>query len=239
MDTCFEAWVETIAAWTARRVGATVHSDRTQQTRIPLDWTPPGSGSQRSVLSDVVLRRDDVVVILDAKDKQHASDIERLGWGRVSDAVQERHRTDLLQALAYSTLFDAPRIVTMLVYPCGVEAYRRLMERERVMQVAKVRTAPRNVEVGLMAVPLGGEVSETGEALARWVHLPTHLGSDANFAEWYVAEPHSAQMCGSECNLCEPKSAHGRRVRRVASCLTWVVGSDQGMRISASAWCVR
>lgn len=169
MDTFFEAWVETIAMWTARRVGATVHTGRTQQTRVPLDWTPPGSGSQRSVLPDVVLRRDDVVIVLDAKYKQHASDIERLGWGRVSEAVQERHRTDLLQALAYSTLFDAPRVVTMLVYPCGVEEYRRLVERDRVMQVAKLRTAPRNVEVGLMAVPLGGEVSAAGEALGRWV----------------------------------------------------------------------
>jgi len=87
----------------------------------------------------------------------------------MSEAVQERHRTDLLQALAYSTLFDARRVVTMLVYPCGVEVYRRLVERDRVMQVAKVRTSPRNIEVGLMAVPLGGEVSEVGEVLGRLV----------------------------------------------------------------------
>jgi hypothetical protein len=61
-------------------------------------------------------------VVLDAKYKQHATDIERLGWHDADRTLKERHRNDLMQALAYSTLFDAPKIVTLLVYPCGVDA---------------------------------------------------------------------------------------------------------------------
>jgi hypothetical protein len=158
MDRFFEAWVESIAAAAAARVGAILRSGRTEQTRVPLDWNPPSGGSQRSLLPDVVLQRDDVIVVLDAKYKQHAADIERLGWHDADRTLKERHRNDLMQALAYSTLFDAPKIVTLLVYPCGVDAYRRLAERGRGHALARIRTTPRNLYVGLMAVPLGGDV---------------------------------------------------------------------------------
>jgi hypothetical protein len=94
-----------IATWTARRIGATGRSGRAEQTRVPLDWTPTAAGSQRSLVPDVVIERDDLVLVLDAKYKQHASDIERLGWTGVTEQLREQHRADLLQALAYSTLF--------------------------------------------------------------------------------------------------------------------------------------
>lgn len=170
MEVFFEAWVEAIATRTARRIGATIRSGRAEQTRVPLDWTPATAGSQRSLVPDVVLQRDDLVIILDAKYKQHAHDIERLGWAGVTEHLREQHRTDLLQALAYSSLFDAPRVMTLLVYPCGVEEYRRLVERGRAVATARVRVAPRNLEVALMAVPLGGDV----EAVTRLLHAVAH-----------------------------------------------------------------
>ncbi len=169
MAAFFEAWVESIAAWTAARVGATLRSGREERTRVVMDWSPPFAGSQGSLLPDVVLEREDVVVILDAKYKQHAADIERLGWHAVGEVLRQRHREDLLQALAYSTLFEAPRIVTLLVYPCGVDAWRELHLRGRTLSLAKTRTAPRNVEIGLLAVPLGGDVREPGMELERVV----------------------------------------------------------------------
>lgn len=172
MTTFFEAWVEAVAAWTATRTGATLRSGRAEQTRVPLDWTPSRSGSQRSLLPDVVLARPDVVVILDAKYKRHATDIERLGWSRVTDHVREQHRADLLQALAYSTLFDAERIVALLVYPCGVDRWRELAERKRVLARAQARTARRNIELGLLAVPLGGDVAAPGAILEQLVREP-------------------------------------------------------------------
>ncbi|MBA3891911.1 MAG: hypothetical protein H0X64_15420 [Gemmatimonadaceae bacterium] len=165
MDLFFEAWVETIATWVAPRVGATVRSGRLEQTRVPLDWSTPTSGSQRSLLPDVVLEGPDVVVVLDSKYKQHADDIQRLGWHGVSDNVREQHRNDLLQALAYSTLFEAPRVVTLLVYPCAEDSWWRLHERGRVLSRARARTSPRNIELGLLAVPLGGEIADVGGVL--------------------------------------------------------------------------
>jgi hypothetical protein len=165
MDVFFEAWLETAAAWAATRTGATLRSGRTEQTRVPLDWSPPGAGSQRSLLPDVVLSRPDVVVVLDAKYKQHAEEIDRLGWRAASDRLREQHRDDLLQALAYSTLFDAPRVVTLLAYPCGMDRWRRLAERGRELVRARVRTSPRNVEVGLLAVPLGGDPGVAGRVV--------------------------------------------------------------------------
>lgn len=169
MEVFFEAWVETIAVWSASRVGATLRSGRTGQTRVALDWSPRFSGSQRSLIPDVVLERPDVVVVLDAKYKQHAEDIRRLGWLETSEKVRERHRADLLQALAYSTLFEAPRVVTLLVYPCAADAWGELLERDRVLSLARLRTAPRNVEIGLLAVPLGGGVEAAGQLLERVV----------------------------------------------------------------------
>ena len=156
MATFFEAWVETIAAAAAARTGALLTSGRQDQTRIRLDWRPRRAGSQRSLLPDVLLRREDLVVVIDAKYKRHALDIERLGWHGVSAAIRERHRADLLQALAYSTAYEAPRVVAVLVYPCEPERWSRLLERGRVMSIARLRTHPRHVEVALLAVPLGG-----------------------------------------------------------------------------------
>lgn len=169
MEVFFEAWVETIAAWAAARVGAQLRSGRTDQTRVPLDWRPSFAGSQRSLLPDVVLERDDVVVVLDAKYKQHADDLVRLGWWGTSDQVKEQHRADLVQALAYSTLFEAPRVVTLLVYPCPADQWSDLLARDRVLSLARLRTAPRNVEVGLLAVPLGGGVEGAGRIIEQVV----------------------------------------------------------------------
>ncbi len=118
------------------------------------------------------MTRDDVVVVLDAKYKQHARTIERLGWHAVGRTVREKHRADLLQALAYSTLYDAPRVVALLVYPCGVQRWRSLADRDRVLALARARTSARHVEVGLLAVPLGGEVEVAAGVLERVVHGP-------------------------------------------------------------------
>lgn len=167
MEVFFEAWVESIAEDAARRVGATLRAGRRDQTRVPLDWAPPSAGSQRSLVPDLVLERDDVVVVLDAKYKRHAEDIERLGWANADEMLREHHRNDVLQALAYSTLFDAPRVVACLVYPASPGAWEALVARGRTVTRAKVRSGARNVELALMAVPLSGDRAGAGAALER------------------------------------------------------------------------
>ncbi len=169
METFFEAWVESVAESAALRTGARVRTGRRHETRVPLDWKPASAGSQRSLIPDVILDRPDVVVVLDAKYKRHADQIERLGWLNTDDALREQHRNDVLQALAYSTLFEAPRIVACLVYPASPETWRRLVERGRVSMRAKVRSGVRNVELALVAVPLSGDRDAASAAIQEIV----------------------------------------------------------------------
>lgn len=169
MEVFFEAWVEAIADHVARRVGADLRVGRRDQTRVPMDWVPPSLGSQRSLVPDVVLARDDVVIVIDAKYKRHAEEIERLGWHDVDPSVREEHRNDVLQALAYSTLFDAPRVVACLAYPAAPAAWEALRERGRVTSRARVRTGSRNVEMALLAVPLSGRVESAAKIIEEFV----------------------------------------------------------------------
>jgi 5-methylcytosine-specific restriction endonuclease McrBC regulatory subunit McrC len=117
-----------------------------------------------------VLERDDVVVVLDAKYKRHAEEIERLGWSNTAESLREQHRHDVLQALAYSTLFEAQRVVACLVYPAAPSAWAGLVARGRTVTRARVRTGARSVELALMAVPMHGDVSEGGEAMLQLLH---------------------------------------------------------------------
>lgn len=161
----FEAWVEAIAEHAVRRMGGTLRVGRRGGTRVPLDWSPPSAGSQRAVVPDVVITRDDTVVVLDAKYKRHEDEIARLGWSRVDERVAEDHRHDVLQALAYASLFDAPRVVTCLVYPASMERWEVRREQGKLVQRAEVRTGGRRVELALLAVPIGGQVEDTSAAL--------------------------------------------------------------------------
>lgn len=168
MDQFFEAWVETIGGWAAERVGAQMLSARNELTRVPLDWKPRYAGSQRSLIPDVVIEKSgETVIVLDAKYKQHAEEIQRLGWANTSDVLRERHRADLLQVLAYSTIFEAKRIISLLVYPCATSEWNELHRRGRTLSIARLLTGPRHVEVGLLAVPLGGPVTAPGELISR------------------------------------------------------------------------
>lgn len=165
MEVFFESWVETIAEACAARTGSRVRSGRLSQTKVPLDWMPAGSGSQRALIPDVVIERDDFVMVLDAKYKRHAEEIGRIGWSNVSDELREQHRADVLQALAYSTLFDKPRTIACLVYPTTLSSWRALKERGRTLARATVRASSRRVELALLAVPLCGQRDELSHEL--------------------------------------------------------------------------
>jgi hypothetical protein len=167
MEVFFEAWVEAVAEQAARRTGCILTAGRRGETKVPLDWNPPSAGSQRSLVPDLVLRRQDVVVVVDAKYKRHAEEIERLGWAGADVALKEAHRADVLQALAYSTLYDAPRLVACLAYPASPSAMAALKERGRVVTRARVRAGARQVELALLAVPLTGEREDGAEGMEQ------------------------------------------------------------------------
>lgn len=172
MEVFFEAWVEAVALKAARSCGASVASGRLGQTRVPISWNPPSSGSQRSLIPDIVIARGDVTVIVDAKYKRHAEEIDRLGWGNVGSELREHHRDDVLQALAYSTLFDTRRTVACLAYPVAFNRWHQLHARGRSLLRARVNAKPgREVELAILAVPLCGDVGLSAWALEQCVRL--------------------------------------------------------------------
>ncbi len=161
MERCFEGLVSAAAGRAAPRVGGTVTTGRS----TPLDWSPRGAGSLRTLVPDVVLRTAGVSVVLDAKYKPHAEQIARHGWDGVSEAVRERHRADVHQVLAYAALEDREHVRACLVYPATPEGWDGLVERGRETMRATVRSSARSVELVLMAVRLDGDA----DALARRV----------------------------------------------------------------------
>lgn len=167
MEVFFEAWVEAIASQAARRAGATLRVGRCNETRISVDWDPPHTGSQRALVPDLVLQRPDVVLVLDAKYKRHAEDIERLGWAATPETLREQHRHDVLQALAYASLYEAPRVVACLVYPADAMRWQDMVARGRALSRATLRTGARVVELALLAVPLSGDAGGAAEAMER------------------------------------------------------------------------
>lgn len=166
MEVFFEAWVESIAERVARSAGATIKVGRKRETQVPIDWQPPSLGSQRSLLPDIVVQKDDVVLVIDAKYKRHAEEIERSGWHELNLEAREQHRDDVLQALAYSTIFNARKVVTCLAFPTAARHWETLNERNRVVAKATIRTGERTVEIVLIAVPL----SENTQPVADIIH---------------------------------------------------------------------
>ena len=115
--------METVVAALTRRIGGVLHVGRKRETIAPLVWDPPYIGSQKYLLPDLTLERlsaqgEKETIIFDAKYKGHWEDLNQERWGRLDEELRERHRADLLQVLAYSTLSEASRITSCLVYPC-------------------------------------------------------------------------------------------------------------------------
>ena len=87
-----------------RRIGGELRTGRERQTVVPLNWDPSYLGSQKSLIPDLVIERNDTTVIVDAKYKEHWEDMQERRWTDLEEELRERHRADLLQVLAYSTV---------------------------------------------------------------------------------------------------------------------------------------
>ena len=158
MDSFFEAWAETIMARVARNGGGVLKTGRRRETIVPLGWDPPYLGSQKSLIPDIVLEREDLTVIVDAKYKDHWEEMQDHRWTNLDEELRERHRADLLQVLAYSTIARTPRVLVCLAYPCREETWLSLRERTRLFHRAVVPTAHRTVDLMLTAFPLSTRI---------------------------------------------------------------------------------
>jgi len=159
MDAFFEAWLETAVAKLAQNVGGRLTSSRRRETIVPLSWTPPYRGSQRYLLPDLVLETEEYTIIFDAKYKRHWEELHFADWADVDAELRERHRADLLQVLAYSTVKSAKRIVACLVYPCRLATWQSLKARgEGAFHATATATYDRQVEVIMTGLPLNAGV---------------------------------------------------------------------------------
>jgi hypothetical protein len=167
MATFFEAWIESIAETTAKRFQAKLTAGRRNETLVRLNWQPQRLGTQRALIPDVVLQRADVTLVIDAKYKRHAQLVGYGSFGKGKHDWQAQHREDLLQVLAYSSLFDTPRVVACLAYPTAHDQWQLLREQGRVMSRATVRHGLRQVEVALVAVPMSGRTDEISDIFGQ------------------------------------------------------------------------
>ncbi len=158
MEQFFEAWVETLMSHVVRRIGGTMRSGRERQTVVPINWEPPYLGSQKSLIPDLVIERDDTAVIVDAKYKDHWEEMQARRWTDLEEELRERHRADLLQVLAYSTVARKPKVLVCLAYPCSEERWRSLHARGLLIHRASLPHTERRIELALVAFPLSTRV---------------------------------------------------------------------------------
>jgi len=171
MEEFFEAWVETVASLVSQRIGGSIKSGRERQTVVPLFWDPPYRGSQKALIPDLVIERGDTTVIIDAKYKDHWEELQQNRWKDWESELRERHRNDLLQVLAYSTVVQTPKVLICLVYPCHEDRWLSLRDRNLLIHRASLPSANRRVELVLMAFPLSTSIlQEAVEVVSSEVH---------------------------------------------------------------------
>ena len=86
-------------------------------------------------------------------------------WSDLEEEPRERHRADLLQVLAYSTVARTPKVLVCLSYPCNEERWLSLRARNRLLHRASLPVAERRVELILSAFPLSTRVMADAIAL--------------------------------------------------------------------------
>lgn len=154
MELFFEAWVESLMQQVARRIGATLRSGRLRETVSPLTWEPPYPGAQRSLVPDLILEHQYTTVVVDAKYKRHWEELHK-GSLLQMESLQEQHRADLLQVLAYTNLAHRKEVIGCLVYPCTPSTWESLSRRGMLFHRAELPARERRVQVWLTAIPIG------------------------------------------------------------------------------------
>ncbi len=165
MEQFFEAWVETLMSQVVRRIGGELRCGRERQTIVPLNWDPPYLGSQKSLIPDLVIDRQDATIIIDAKYKEHWEEMQDRRWNDLEEELRERHRADLLQVLAYSTVARKPKVLVCLAYPCNEERWLSLRARNLLVHRASLPLTDRRLELILVAFPLSTQVIEEAVSL--------------------------------------------------------------------------
>jgi hypothetical protein len=166
MELFFESWVETVLRAVAARTGGRLRAGRKRETVAALAWEAPYLGSQKSLVPDFVFELDGCTIVVDAKYKRHWEEFQHGRWSEKEDILQEEHRRDLLQVLAYGHLADAPMTVCCLAYPCSTATWESLRQRHRLFHKAEMLVRSRRLQIWLTAVPMCAEPDVIAGTLA-------------------------------------------------------------------------
>jgi len=148
-----------------RRFGGLLRTGRKRETITPIAWERPFLGSQKFLLPDLVIEQEDRTIFVDAKSKDHWEALQLHRWLDLEEGLRERHRDDLLQVLAYSTLSESRAITACLAYPCTVETWATFKERGTVAHRAAAYAGRRKIDLVMLAVPMTDKIDEIVEEL--------------------------------------------------------------------------
>src|SRR5262249_5893832 len=137
LDSLWERYVEAAVRLQATRCGGPVRVGRSRETLVPLDWSDPSHRSMGHLLPDIVVTYRDRIDVVDAKYKAHLAELDEQGWRAFTEDAREAHRADVHQILAYASLFEAPEVRAILVYPLRERTWRILRDRNRDVSVAE------------------------------------------------------------------------------------------------------
>ncbi|MCL4819364.1 MAG: McrC family protein [Vicinamibacteria bacterium] len=155
LDRLWELYVTAQLAQQARITGGQLFAGHRGQTIFPLRWDDPGIRSMGHLSPDIVMRRQDELLIYDAKYKAHLAELDASGWARMTDAWRESHRADVHQALAYAALFECRKVTTTLVYPLRPVTFEALRLRGRDVASAELLHGGRQLTLRLQGLPFG------------------------------------------------------------------------------------
>jgi len=155
LEELWESYVESVVRRETSVRGGIVKVGRLGETVFPLYWTDPTHRSLGHLVPDIVVRRSDEILIIDAKYKAHLAEIDEAGWRRFSEDLKESHRADIHQVLAYAALYDAKTVTATLMYPLRIKTWLALSARGKDRSVAELFTAGRELRIELRGLPFG------------------------------------------------------------------------------------
>jgi len=146
--------VEAIVTLWAKKFGGAISTSRKDTSRVAIHWENQSLKSLSNLIPDIVVETSDAVYIFDAKYKKLYEELDDQRWRELSHELQEEHRHDLHQILAYASLFNKSRIVSILVYPLTGNTYTKLANRSKLLNRARISVYEKTLELGIFGVPL-------------------------------------------------------------------------------------
>ncbi len=154
MSELFEKWVEAIVRAWASQFGGKVTTSRQYTSRKTIYWDMQNNRGFSALIPDIVVEAEDTIYIFDAKYKHLYEELDDTKYRELSKELQEEHRHDIHQILAYASLFSKKRIVSILVYPLTDRTYTKLINRGRILNRAYIPVSNKILELGIFGIPL-------------------------------------------------------------------------------------